>query len=196
MHHSSALTRLKIAATLLMSLAAPGCGGKAPDVEAPRTVATNRAANLFPLEKGNAWAYDVDLGEKQSTLAVTRVVKVERGLAEVEVGQKLTRYEVRHEGIWRPQYGVWLLRNPVKDGQQWETVAGGKARVHALAAPTQTPAGTFADCVRIDEELKEAHVQTTYCANVGPVRLDTQLQSADAPTKVHAELRGFSNPKK
>ncbi|MGB8331782.1 MAG: hypothetical protein WCE62_16765, partial [Polyangiales bacterium] len=72
---------LRILAALLGFVAA--CAGQHPP---PSSRSAARPADLYPLQTGNAWSYDVDTGEASTTLAVTRVAAFDGHFAEVHTG--------------------------------------------------------------------------------------------------------------
>ena len=152
-------------------------------------------SDLYPLQSGNAWSYDVDTGEASTTLAITRVESFDGHIAEVRTGHTVVRYEVLAEGI-RVLPGVaWLIRAPLEEGATWTGRAGRTARLISTDTAIETPAGTFDRCVEIVETggQLELEVRTVYCPGVGPVSVDSTMRSSvgDRAVTVSARLRGY-----
>lgn len=179
--------RLGAAAALLVAACAPTMRPASPQ--------TIEARDLYPLQTGNAWSYDVDTGEPSTTLAVTRVESFDGRIAEVRTGQTLLRYEVIREGIRVPSADEWVLRAPFEEGATWPGRGGRTARLVSMGLRVETRAGTFDNCVLVSEtggEL-ELEVQTVYCAMVGPVLVESTMRSnlSDRALTVSARLRGY-----
>ena len=102
-----------VAATLCLACA---CAGKNPPPPSPAPI---EPGDLYPLQTGNAWSYDVDTGEASTTLAVTRVEVFDGRIAEVRTGREVVRYEVLAEGIRVPPGDEWLIRAPLQEGATW-----------------------------------------------------------------------------
>lgn len=151
--------------------------------------------DLYPLQTGNAWAYDVDTGESSTTLAVLRVETFDGRIAEVRTAQTLLRYEVLPEGIRMPPGDEWVLRAPFERGATWPGRGGRTARLVSMGLRVETRAGAFEDCVLVSEtggEL-ELEVRTVYCPRVGPVSVESTMRSnlSDRTLTVSAKLRGY-----
>ena len=155
--------------------------------------------HLYPLQKGNAWSYDVDTGDASTTLAVTRVLAFDGRIAEVQTGDAIVRYEVDAEGIRVPSEDAWLIRAPLREGATWTARGGRTARLASERLPVSTRAGSFDDCVAVLETggRLELEVRTVFCPGVGPVTVDSTLylESSDRMLTVSARLRGYQvNP--
>jgi hypothetical protein len=150
---------------------------------------------LYPLDTGNAWSYDVDTGEASTTLAITRVEAFDGRIAEVHTGRTVVRYEVLAEGIRVPPGDEWLLRAPLVEGATWPGRGGWTARLISTDTSVETPAGSFDGCVEVLETggKLELEVRTVYCAGVGPVWLASTMHSnvSDRAVTVSAKLRGY-----
>jgi hypothetical protein len=169
-----------------------GCGAAAP---APGDADRDRLdpRNLYPLAEGNAWSYDVDLGDGERVLAITRVVSAGSDRAEILTNNKETlQYELRPGGIYRPENASWLLKAPVREGAEWPTASGMMARVRSVSAGVTTPGGDFADCVEVEEGGGDAgrQIRTIYCPGVGPVYLESMMLVRGKEIRVTARLRG------
>jgi len=181
---------LRAAATSLCFVAA--CAGQSPP--SPTGTALE-PRELYPLDTGNAWSYDVDTGEASTTLAITRVEAFDGRIAEVHTGRAIVRYEVLAEGIRVPPGAEWLLRAPLVEGATWPGRGGRTARLISTDTSVETPAGSFDRCVEVLEVggKLELEVRTVYCPGVGPVWLASTMHSnvSDRAVTVSAKLRGY-----
>lgn len=152
-------------------------------------------SELYPLQTGNAWSYDVDTGEPSTTLAVTRVESFDGRVAEVRTGEAIVRYEVLDEGIRVLPNDEWLLRVPLEEGASWRARGGRSARLVSTRRSVETLAGRFEQCAEVAEAggTLELEVRTIYCPGVGPVTLDSTMRSklSDRALTVSARLRGY-----
>jgi hypothetical protein len=152
-------------------------------------------SDLYPLQSGNAWSYDVDTGEASTTLAITRVEAFDGRIAEVHTGHAIVRYEVLAEGIRVPPGDVWLVRAPLVEGAIWPGRGGRTARLISISARVETGAGSFDRCVEVLETggKRELEVRTVYCPGVGPVSVGSTMRSnvSDRFVTVSAQLRGY-----
>ncbi len=169
------------------------CAGKSPR---PPSHTVIDPSDLYPLQAGNAWSYDVDTGEASTTLAVTRVEAFDGRIAEVHTGQAIVRYEVLAEGIRVPPGDVWVVRAPLSEGATWPGRGGRTARLISLDTTVETDAGTFDQCVEVLETggKLELEVRTVYCPGVGPVLVGStmRLNVSDRFVTVSAQLRGYN----
>ena len=176
---------------LLFTLA--GCAGSAGQVkEGPRAWTPEV---LFPMAEGNAWSFDVETGDGDSVLAVTRVITAVPGVsAIVEVGKEQTAYEMRPEGWYRPAKGGFLLRMPLTVGARWESGEGLQAELVRRVERIETTAGPFEDCAEVAEvnERSGNRIWTTYCPDVGPVRVVSEMLVRGHTLRVTAVLRGYA----
>jgi hypothetical protein len=168
------------------------CAGHNP---AASSRTTFDPTDLYPLQTGNAWSYDVDTGEPPTTLGITRVEAFDGRIAEVHTGRAVVRYEVLQEGIRVPPGDAWLIRAPLVEGATWPGRGGRTARLNAVDVSVVTPAGTFDRCIEVVETggRLELEVRTVYCPHVGPVRVSSTMRSnvSDRVVTVSAELRGY-----
>ena len=151
-------------------------------------------ARLYPLTMGSAWSYDVDSGDGEAVLAITRVVEAGPGYAGVAGGEGVRRYELRPDGIYQAVLSGYLLRAPIARDASWDAGRGVTARVADMAVAIETAAGKFSGCVRVVEEgaASGAVVETTYCPDVGPVEVRSRLQLEHGLVEVRARLRGYA----
>mgnify|MGYP003330828625 CR=1 FL=1 len=61
-------------------------------------------------------------------------------------------YELRDEGIYRPETSTWLLRDPIAVGQEWPSTLGRTAHVTSVSEVVDVTAGHFTDCVEVVED--------------------------------------------
>jgi hypothetical protein len=175
---------------------AAACAGRNPPVASHGAI---HPVDLYPLQTGNAWSYDVDTGEASTTLVVTRVALFDGRLAEVHTGRAVVRYEVSAEGIRAPTGDGWIIHAPVEQGATWLGRGGRTAQVVSISTTLQTRAGTFDHCVEVLETGGKLglEVRTVYCPGVGPVSVRSTMRSSvsDRVVTVSAQLRGYEvNP--
>lgn len=175
----------------LLAGACQACAGSVSQVakERPWTPET-----LYPLAEGHAWSYDVDSGDGDPVLAVTRVVTATPQAAIVEVGKEQTVYERRPDGWYRPAKGGYLLRTPLAVGATWESGQDLSARLVRAVDRIETPAGRFSHCAEVEELQSRSgtRIWTTYCPDVGPVRVISELVVRGQTLRVTAILRGYA----
>jgi hypothetical protein len=180
-------------AVVLVCLASVlGCGAGTARPATPKLEVS--VATLYPLRVGAAWSYDVDSGDGEMLLATTRVLRVQDGLAEVSSGQASLRYRLRPDGLERGEPGGYLLKPPFAQNASWASGPDSVARIVALDQFVATAAGSFGQCVVVEEHNAGSGqtVTTTYCPGVGPARVVSQMQVRGHPLRVTATLRGFA----
>ncbi len=152
--------------------------------------------DFYPLRAGNAWSYDVDTGERSTTLAVTHVETLNGSIAEVHTAKAVVRYEVLPDGIRVSTTDAWLIRAPIVLGATWPGLGGRTAKLVSTNVVAETLAGRFDRCIEVSEvggEL-ELEVSTVYCPGVGPVSVTSTMRSkmSERVLTVSARLRGYS----
>jgi hypothetical protein len=178
-----------------VALALTACGG-APHA-GPAASPPTSPLELYPMQAGAAWAYDVRAeGDDVPTLVVTRVLRVTGSQIEVTSGTDVVTYDRRPDGIYRLNTGTYLLKSPLTVGSQWRSSLALTASIRRVDSTIKTAAGTFRGCVEVVESGDtDKQVTTVYCPKVGPVRVESKLtrapRSSDEPRRVVAELRGF-----
>lgn len=189
-------------------LALPACGGATAEVARPRGDRL-APATLYPMIEGAQWVYDVDTGGPEPpTLGIFEVVSVEgdrrsiannRGMTregQVRHGDAIT-YEVTRDGIRHVASGGWVLRAPVREGAEWEAMGGRTARVVDTDASVEVVAGTYDHCVDVEESGGEDGrvVRTVYCPDVGPVLIESRMESRLTTRSVatRARLRTYDS---
>jgi hypothetical protein len=188
MPRSKSQTLSRLLASALLS----GCGAAVTThVSTPRDLSL---ASLYPLHVGCAWSYDVDSGDGQPVLATARVLSVQGDAVDVKMGQALRRYLVQPGGIARVGQEGFLLTSPLQAAGSWTSAPDTQARVAVAHERLTTPAGTFEDCVVVQEDNASSgqSVATTYCPGVGPARVVSQMRVRGQTLRVTALLRGFT----
>jgi hypothetical protein len=176
-----------------------------PTAEAPPP---DDARQYYPLELGWKWAYDVQRGN-EPILAVYSVRARQDSRVELQAGEETIRYEVTADGIARSQSSGeeadkrapstdYILRSPIRVGNRWP-ITDGLATITAVGQTVTVPAGTFTNCVTVEEarEGPSRLVRTTYAPGVGPVSLDSLVQIPGRSTyesTLRASLRGVNRP--
>jgi hypothetical protein len=182
-------------ATLLfwfVTLFACACGGTQTTPSRTDRLSVQR---LYPLRQGSIWSYDVDTGEGPPILAITRVLSNDGHEVEVSSGSDPVRYALRDEGLYRIDRGGFVLKEPLREGATWEAGGGATVRVVSTSRDVETPAGSFSGCLEVLETggVGGKQVRSVYCADVGPVEVESSMQmdlSGDV-VRVVARLRGY-----
>jgi hypothetical protein len=175
--------------------------------EAAPLAPPEEALAYYPLEPGWKWAYDVDrAGER--ILAVTSVQERQSNAATLQAGSETLHYDIgpagiarsgsSDEGDKRAPSNDFLIKNPVKTGNSW-LIEGGTATITALGRSVTVAAGTFANCLVVEEARSSPPrlVRTTYAPGVGPVALESMVQlpgKASYEITLRATLRGVTRP--
>ena len=169
-----------------------GCGGGPPRAESHDRLSVDR---LYPLRPGSVWTYDVDTGEGLPTLAITRVTGRTGDQVEMSTGSDSISYQVRPDGLFRPDLGSYILRAPFQKGARWETREGQSAEITDVAKQVSCPAGDFQGCLEVREAggPSQKQVRTVFCPDVGPVEIESSLHIAltGQAARVVARLRGY-----
>jgi hypothetical protein len=152
-------------------------------------------ASLYPLRAGSAWSYDVDSGDGHALLATARVVRVQQGVVDVTSGQAVLRYVLRPDGIERDGQQGYLLKAPFALNASWSSGPDTLARIVALHQQLATAAGSFEECVVVQENNARSgqRVTTTYCPGVGPARVVSEMEVRGHGLRVIATLRGYAS---
>jgi hypothetical protein len=181
---------------LVLALLAPACGTPhtaTPD-EGPLT-----ARRLYPMGEGYIWTYDIDTQTEITALGISRVMGISGDTVRIAAdGGDERTYELREDGIYRPDVSTWLIREPIAVGQEWSSPGGRTARITSISESVDVPAGHFTRCVEITEEGGEAglHVRTVYCPDVGPAIVESRQEltlSMSGGVTVTGSLRGYQH---
>ena len=193
-------------ALLVLLLLVPACGPATPHVAGPE-VDRLAPTTLYPIPEGAQWVYDVDTGGGEPpTLGIFEVIEVagdERHIANnrgmdaqgnVHHGDAV-EYRVEPDGIRHVSSGRWVLRGPIEDGAQWEAMGGRTARVTNLDVAVDVFAGSYEHCVEVEETGAEdgRTVRTIYCPEVGPVVIESSMETVLTMRTVatRARLRSY-----
>ena len=199
-------TTLLFAALTSALIVLPGCGAATPEVaeiEVDRLAPTT----LYPMIEGAQWVYDVDTGGNEPpTLGIFEVVEAigddrqianNRGMNShgvVSHGDPIG-YHVEPDGIRHTASGTWLLHAPIDVGATWEAMGGRTARVTDIEASVEVIAGNYEHCVVVVETGGEdgRTVTTTYCPQVGPVLIESTMETVMTLREVatRARLRSY-----
>jgi len=191
---------------LLAFVTLVGCGAATPEVaeiEVDRLAPTT----LYPMHEGAQWVYDVDTGgDEPPTLGIfevvesmgdTRQIANNRGMnsrGQVTHGDPIG-YRIVPDGIQHMGSDRWVLRTPIETGATWEAMGGRTARVVDLDRTVEVFAGTYEHCVMVEEDGAEDGrvVTTTYCPQVGPVVIESSMETRMTMREVstRARLRSY-----
>jgi len=186
------LRRLSLLLPLVLLAGCPTARTTAPS--GPLT-----ARSLYPMGDGTTWTYDIDTDTEVNNLGITRVTRVAGDTVEVTTDAGETHvYELRADGIYRADAGVWLLRDPIAAGTEWPSLAGRTARITSVTEAVDVFAGHYEGCVEVREAGGDSGraIRTVYCRGVGPVLIEVSqsLVSAMAGSvTVTGRLRDFND---
>lgn len=193
---------LLLSACLSGALAA-GCAGAPPAGSSPGADAAQglRPGDFFPLAVGNEWVYVDRSPALPRGAPPERVVRILSRSADGFYADN-ERGELRADGDCLRDRQRRLLCAPIRAGNGWVSVTGVSAteryEIVAVGEKVETPAGTFAGCVRVRAHLKagaaaENVLELTYAPGVGPVRLETfAVVGGKTSAQVRAELKSHS----
>jgi hypothetical protein len=187
------------AASIALGLALAGAFVAGCGASAPRTAALDPARLeprlLYPMQDGYVWSYDVDTGTGVRTFAVSRVVEARGSTFSITNGGSEIVYEVRPEGIYRPQTSTWLLRAPIEVGASWPSTGELVARVTSVTEIVDIGAGHFEGCVEVVEDGGETgqRIRTVYCSGLGPALVEStqSMELSGQSLTVRGELIGL-----
>jgi len=171
-------------------LAVAACSGEAQTRRTRGGPITARA--LYPMKVGNAWSYDVESTLPDApTLLVNRVSAIEGRRVTIETGGLPPVYELRPDGIYWPEKGGYLLKDPISEGAGWGMRSGSRSRITSLSKTFRAAGQVFRGCVEVLLESSEQRVRTLYARDVGPVFIEAELHMDDFDYTFRATLRGY-----
>ncbi len=185
-------------AACLMTVGGASCASTGAGAAPAGPPKTFTAADLYPLELGWKWAYDL-VKDGQTMLALYSVLDRSADSATVQGGEDQLSYAITPEGIAQkdgPVIGDFIVKNPVALGTEWP-VAGGRARIAAVAQSVTVTAGRFDDCVVVEATRTDPPraVRTTFAPGVGPVIIELQIRvGGEMTTVTRATLRAVTRP--
>jgi hypothetical protein len=156
------------------------------------------AAEYYPLQPGWKWSYDIEK-DGQHILAFYSVVSRTGDTATVQAGDDRLSYAVTPLGIAHKDGGVmgdFLIKDPLAPGAGWP-LAEGKAQVASIGLEVTVPAGTFKNCVVVEETRSDPTrvVRTTFAPATGPISVEVSVQDGGRfVTTTRATLRGLTKP--
>jgi hypothetical protein len=165
-----------------------------PNVEGPAEELPQEEV-YFPLYDGHIFQYTVQGQDGRPGFLITKVARDEAS-ATLTSGDRVTHLTVRGDGIYNDS-GYYLLKLPLKVGAEWSGQRGIIAVVRA-GQSVKTGAGEFVDCI-VTREVTQGTVEirtveTTFCPNVGLVRLEVQALGEELTEVELATLQYYGPP--
>jgi hypothetical protein len=182
----------------LVALPMIGCAGGSGAVAGDAPLGPVSAADYYPLQPGWKWSYDIEK-DGQHVLAFYSVVERAGDSATVQVGDDRLGYAITPQGVAHKEDGVvgdFLIKDPLAAGAAW-TLAQGKAQVLSIGQQVTVLAGTYKNCVVVEETRSEPMriVRTTFAPGVGPISVEVEVQDGGRfVTTTKATLRGVTKP--
>lgn len=177
-----------------IALILSGCAPEVAPVP-PSASPTYRIASMRWLPPGEdiVYAYKTeDIVAKSSGVMMLRLQHPAGDSIELVTPQRSETLRYQDNGILRDRTGTLLLKVPPKLGDRWPAGPGVSAKVVRDNAQITVEAGSFDGCVEILEERHvpvSGTVTTTFCPNVGIVRMETY--SEEPLIRERVELRSF-----
>lgn len=188
-HHALSLA-LAIAGTLGCASSAkqqPNLAGPAEELPA--------AEVYFPLRDGHIYQYSVVGQDGRSGLLINKISRNDDS-ASLTSGELVQQLTVRGDGIYN-ESGYYVVKLPMVVGAEWSGRSG-LVKVVAVGQRVETGAGKFVDCVLTREvtqgTVEVRSVETTFCPNVGLVRLQARAEGSAAVSVEEATLQYFGPP--
>ncbi|AUX48059.1 hypothetical protein SOCE26_095860 [Sorangium cellulosum] len=191
-------------AALALALALLGCGGapagaarptawNAPPEGQQGLTSGTQAERYFPLVDGHIYHYATLSDAGGEGLLVARVHRADARRGELRFPSGVKRFEFTPEGVIRSDTGVFVLKEPISPGTTWTGEHGGRARIEAVGASVEVPAGRFDGCVQTVEERlgdRPARYVSTFCPDVGVVA----IEATSGASYEKAELKSYAPP--
>jgi hypothetical protein len=149
----------------------------------------------FPLRDGHIYQYTVQGQDGRPGFLITKVARTDEA-ATLTTGERVTRLTVRGDGIYNDS-GYYLLKLPLKVGAEWSGQRG-VVSVVRVGQSVETGAGKFVECV-VTREVTQGTVEirtveTTFCPNVGLVRLEVTALGEELTEVELATLQYYGPP--
>lgn len=165
-----------------------------PNVEGPAEELPQEEV-YFPLHDGHIFQYTVRGQDGRDGFLITKVARSDE-TATLTTGERVTRLTVRGDGIYNDS-GYYLLKLPLKVGAEWSGPRG-VVSVVRVGQAVETGAGKFTGCV-VTREVTQGTVEirtaeTTFCPNVGLVRLEVKALGAALTQVELATLQYYGPP--
>jgi len=182
---------------VLAAVTLVACGGAPPPETAVATKGGDFQTELeryLPLEDGTVYSYDTASEDRSDKgLLIVQIFRPRKGRADLRMGGRTERLELRPDGIAYLE-GGYLLKGPISAAQTWRSKTG-TVRVANLDEKVTVPAGEFNGCLRTVEETREPGVERTvtsvFCPHVGLVSLDVEGASGEGHQRETAVLKSF-----
>jgi len=184
-----------------MLLCMPGCSPRT--VQAPAGPPPAAWYRYFPAVVDAQWVYQLVVSESSKDtlqLLQTRINEVTADRIAVMSGSSPVLYMVANDGLIKAKSGNYFLKYPLTPGNRWPITLGGVAGEAVIVANDQsitTAAGTFEDCLLVEERPGGDPVvlRTWYAPGVGVVRMQTAI-IVDGKEYVHeqADLHSYTRP--
>ncbi len=193
---TSARATLRVA-WLAMSITGAACAS------APKVLPNVKGAAVelppeevyFPLNDGHIFQYTVQGQDGRAGLLVTKVSRDDAS-ATLTSGERVVRLTVRSDGIYN-ESGHYVLKLPLVKGAEWSGQSGVVSVVRD-GQTVETGAGKFVQCIVTREvtqgTVEVRSVETTFCPNVGLVRLEVQALGETLTEVEVATLQYFGPP--
>jgi hypothetical protein len=194
---AASLTSVAIVASVAILTSAVACSS-APATE-PNVAQTPRELpseeRYFPLRDGELYQYDVVGQDGRVAFLITKVGR-DGSSATLTSGHRVQHLTVRSDGVYN-EAGFYIVKTPLRVGTEWAGQSG-VVRVVSEAQSIQTEAGNFTDCI-VTKEVTQGTVElrtveSTFCANVGLVRLVVHAESDQVRQIEQATLRYYGPP--
>jgi hypothetical protein len=151
--------------------------------------------DFYPIVEGNAWAHLVtshDTGEV--VLLTSRISKVDPDGFVLSAGPNNVSYARKPEGLFKPQSGYFILKNPIKQGASWKMRdIEGEVRIEQTGKTATVAAGRFKNCITVVEEIpKSQRVEWVYAPGIGPIQMKVYSLEIDPPLLLlSSDLKGY-----
>jgi hypothetical protein len=170
------------------------CGGASNTgaaIAAPNANQVSELETFFPLVDGKVYAYVTKEG---GMLNVLRVARKEPGKGSLRASNSERVFVVQKDSMARVGGGT-VLKMPIALGTAFAGDHGGATTIEEVDVTIEVPAGRYTGCIRTVEKpsaVYTATTKTTFCPNVGIVRLEVQ-----GPEHTEAmELQSYGDPVK
>jgi hypothetical protein len=184
---------------VLAAFTLAACGGAPPAETAVAAKGGDFQTELeryLPLQDGTVYSYDTASEDRHDKgLLIVQISRPRKGRADLRMGGRTERLELRPDGIAYLE-GGYLLKGPLSAATTWRSKTG-TVRVTNLDEKVTVPAGEFNGCLRTVEETREPGVERTvtsvFCPHVGLVSLDVEGASNDGHARETAVLKSFGS---
>lgn len=149
----------------------------------------------FPLHDGHIFHYIVRGQDGRSGFLINKVARHDE-TATLTSGDLVQHLTIRSNGVYN-EAGHYVVKLPMKVGAEWSGQSG-VVRVVRAGQKVETGAGKFVECVVTREETQGTveirTVETTFCPNVGLVRLEVQALGEQVTAVELATLQYYGPP--